>query len=108
MGLFDLIVERKIKEGYRKGDFDNLEGQGKPLDLNKYAGIPPEKRVAYSIMMNNNIVPEEVDLMKSIAKLKEARKEATTSSERETIDRELTNRSLRLKLLMERAKMKKI
>ncbi len=106
MGLFDLIVEQKIREGYRNGDFDDLEGTGEPIDLNKYAGIPADKRMAYSIMMNNGIVPEEVQLMKTISQLKEARKQADSSSEREQIDKELMKKSLRLRLLIERAKLR--
>ncbi len=105
MGMFDRIVEQKIKEGLRNGDFDDLEGKGKPIDLNKYAGIPAEKRMAYSIMMNNNIVPEEVELLQEIKKLKEQRATCTSKEELEKIDRQIANHSVRLQMLIEKAKL---
>ncbi|MBW1766097.1 MAG: DUF1992 domain-containing protein, partial [Deltaproteobacteria bacterium] len=33
MEFYKKIVERKIKEAEERGEFDNLPGQGKPLDL---------------------------------------------------------------------------
>ena len=30
---YQKIIEKKIKEAVEKGEFDNLPGKGKPLDL---------------------------------------------------------------------------
>src|SRR5512143_1347989 len=36
-------VEQQIREAMERGDFDNLKGQGKPLDLHPYPGDPAQE-----------------------------------------------------------------
>ena len=43
---FDKIVEALIKEAQARGEFDNLPGKGKPIDLTEYFEAPEEIRVA--------------------------------------------------------------
>jgi hypothetical protein len=64
-------IEQKIKEAMARGEFDNLAGKGKPIDLDAYFNTPEDLRMAYSILKSNSFVPEEVELMKEIASLKE-------------------------------------
>ncbi len=54
---FDRIVEAIIKEAMEHGEFDNLSGKGKPMDLTAYFDTPEEDRVAYSILQNAGIMP---------------------------------------------------
>ena len=42
---FDKIVESLIKEAQERGEFDNLPGKGKPIDLSAYFETP--KRYAW-------------------------------------------------------------
>jgi hypothetical protein len=39
------IVEEKLLEAINNGEFDNLEGAGKPLDLDEYFAAPEDIRV---------------------------------------------------------------
>jgi hypothetical protein len=66
MGIFDFIAEQRIKEAIAKGEFDNLEGFGKPIDNTEYFSAPEEDRIAFHILKNAGVVPEEVELRKSI------------------------------------------
>ena len=62
---FQKIVEERIKQSQKKGDFDNLEGSGKPLkfeDIN----IPEDLRMAYKILKNADCVPPEIEVKKEI------------------------------------------
>ena len=69
---FDKIVEEKIREAMERGEFDNLEGSGKPLrGLNAYFATPEDVRLGYSVLKNSGFVPEEVSLLKEIHLLKE-------------------------------------
>jgi DnaJ family protein C protein 28 len=47
------LVEQLLEEARDRGDFDNLEGKGKPLalDQNPYAG---DRALAYSLLKNND------------------------------------------------------
>ena len=51
-------VDEKIKEAIARGEFDNLPGRGKPLDLDAYFATPEHLRMGYSILKNADIIPE--------------------------------------------------
>jgi DnaJ homolog subfamily C member 28 len=61
---FDYI-DQQIHEAQERGEFDNLPGTGKPLNLdqNAYSG---EKAMAYSLLKQNGYAPPEVELAKEI------------------------------------------
>jgi hypothetical protein len=63
---FEHIVEERIKKAQKKGDFDNLPGSGKPLDLQSDQHIPEDLRLPYKILKNADCVPEEISLQKEI------------------------------------------
>ncbi len=58
-------VEEMIREAQARGDFDNLAGTGKPLDLDKGAKAG-DKSMAYNLLKNNDLVPPEIELAKDI------------------------------------------
>ena len=64
-------VDQMIREAQRRGDFDNLPGAGKPLDLedNVFAG---EMAAAFRIAKNANAAPLWVQLDKEIGEEKAA------------------------------------
>ncbi len=65
----DALVEERIQEALRRGDFDNLPGAGRPLALEDDALVPPEVRLAYRILKNAGFVPPEVLERREIAEL---------------------------------------
>jgi len=66
MDILDQIVERRVAEAALRGDFDELPGAGRPLELDDDALVPVEMRVAYRMMRNAGYVPEEVQLLAEI------------------------------------------
>lgn len=67
----DALVEERIQEALRRGDFDNLPGAGRPLALDDDALVPPEVRIAYRILKNAGFVPPEVLERREIAELED-------------------------------------
>jgi hypothetical protein len=65
---FEKIVEERILVAQRKGDFDNLEGIGKPLNLDELSGVPEELRLSYKILKNADCLPPELEIKKEICK----------------------------------------
>jgi len=63
---FDKIIEQRIREAQNKGEFDDLQGSGKPLDLKNDANVPEELRMAYKMLKNADFVPPEIELKKKI------------------------------------------
>ena len=68
----DALVEERIQEALRRGDFDNLPGAGRPLALDDDSLVPPEVRIAYRILKNAGFVPPEVLERREIAALEES------------------------------------
>ncbi len=58
-------VEEQIQEAQARGDFDNLPGCGKPLNLDDNLFIG-DKAVAYSLLKGNGFAPPEIELAKEI------------------------------------------
>jgi len=63
---FNKIVETRILNAQKNGEFDNLEGAGKPLKLDGGGCVSEELRLAYKILKNADFVPPEIELKKEI------------------------------------------
>jgi len=69
MLLFELVAEQKLEEAARAGEFDNLPGAGKPLDLGDDALVAPELRMAHRVLKNAGLLPPEVELRREITEV---------------------------------------
>jgi hypothetical protein len=63
---FEKLVEDRIMKAQQRGDFENLAGAGKPLDLYEDQHIPEDLRLAYKILKNADCLPPEIELKKEI------------------------------------------
>ena len=71
MFSFQKIIEKRIQEAQKRGDFDNLPGKGKPIPIEDDSHIPEDLRLAYKILKNANCVPPEIQLKKDIRKMED-------------------------------------
>lgn len=69
MLTFDILCEQRIVAAMARGDFENLPGAGRPLDLADDPLVPEEQRLVNRILKNAGFVPAEVGLRKEIAEL---------------------------------------
>ena len=67
--MLEFIAEQKIAEAIANGDFDDLPGSGKPLELDDDALVPEDLRLAYRLLKNAGFVPPEVETLNEIAAL---------------------------------------
>lgn len=79
---FHKIVEERIQAALKKGDFQNLEGAGKPLRLHDDANVPEELRLAYKILKNADMLPPEIELQKNIRQMEDLLEEITDAAEK--------------------------
>ena len=70
MSAWDAIVEAKIVEAQEAGEFDDLPGTGKPLDLAADRLVPEDVRAAYRILKNAGYLPAELLERKEAADLR--------------------------------------
>lgn len=99
-------IEQKIREAMARGEFDNLAGSGKPLDLDAYFNTPEDLRMAFSMLKSNDFVPEEVEIFKEIAELNEHIKTCTDEAEASSLTKKLNGRKLALSLLLDSRRRK--
>ena len=52
------VAERKIEEALAEGQFDELPGMGKPLHFADLSHLPPDMRMAYTILRNSGHLDE--------------------------------------------------
>lgn len=69
MNLFAMLAEERIREAQDRGDFDNLPGQGRPLQLDDDSHVPEELRMAYKLLRNGGYLPPEIEERKEIDSL---------------------------------------
>ncbi|HLM60249.1 MAG TPA: DUF1992 domain-containing protein [Pyrinomonadaceae bacterium] len=100
------VIDERIREAIEAGEFDNLEGAGKPLDLDDYFSTPEELRMGYSVLKSAKIVPEEVDRLKEIGELKEKIKSSADEAEKKKLTKTLNEKTLALDLILERKRRK--
>ena len=65
------IAEQRIKEAQERGDFDNLPGEGEPLDLQDDRNIPEDLRLAHKILKNADCLPPELEEKKEIRQMED-------------------------------------
>ena len=100
---FERIAENRIREAMQAGEFDNLPGAGRPLDLEGYFKVPEHLRAAFSILKSANCVPAEVELLKDIAMLQH-QLDAAPDEQRPALRRRLADRRTQLAVVLERAR----
>ncbi|MBN2386717.1 MAG: DUF1992 domain-containing protein [Anaerolineales bacterium] len=97
-------VDAIIQEAIERGEFDDLPGAGRPIDLSAYFDMPEEVRLAYTILKNANLLPEEAEILKEITALKEALGNTTDEVASRKISKAIENRMLQFSVLMNRGK----
>ncbi|MBA0721924.1 hypothetical protein Golax_009419 [Gossypium laxum] len=60
------VVEQRIWHSMEEGQFENLAGKGKPLNLNTNPHADPAEDTLYRILSKNGCAPEWVELNKEI------------------------------------------
>lgn len=101
---FDKIVEEKIREAMARGEFANLKGQGEPIDHAAYFAAPADVRLGHQMLKSNGFVPEEVELLRDAARLREKADAETDPSVARRLRRELAECQLKIDLMREARK----
>ncbi len=98
---FDRYVESKIQKAIENGEFKNLSGFGKPLNL-ELMNQPAHIRIAASIMKNANVLPQELQIRKDVYGLRQQLKEAKNELERKAILKKIMDKSTLYNILIEK------
>lgn len=95
------LIEEKIRDAIEKGEFDNLPGKGKPLDLDAYFATPNDLRLGFSVLKSAGCAPVEVELQKEIEALKAQLTACSDEHKRQALNKEIEGRILKFNLLID-------
>lgn len=59
---WESAVDKQIREAMERGEFDNLQGSGKPLNLEPDQEVPEEMALAFKILKNAGFAPEWIEI----------------------------------------------
>jgi DnaJ family protein C protein 28 len=59
-------IDEIIRKAMEEGAFDNLAGQGKPLDLSENPHIDPSWQMAYHLLKENGFLPAFIEQRQAI------------------------------------------
>ena len=97
--FIERLAEQRILEAQRKGEFDDLAGKGKPLELEDLSALPEDLRMAYHVLKNAHILPPEAELLKDIHILEDLLKHVEDEGERRALAKSLQWKVIRLDML---------
>jgi hypothetical protein len=104
---FTETQRKRSRRRIAKGEFDNLPGKDKPLDLDAYFTTPEDLRMGYSILKNADIIPEEMQLLKQVEGLKKSLDSCTSQIEKRSIQQQLSEKITYFNMRMERYRKKR-
>jgi hypothetical protein len=102
MDVFAKIAEQRIKEAMQSGEFDNLEGMGKPIVFEDETMIPEDLRMVYRILKNTGCIPPELELRNEVINMSALINTIDDDKERLKKIRELNFKLLRLNISRKR------
>jgi len=80
--FIEKIAEERIRVAQENGDFDDLPGRGRPLDLDDDAHVPPELKMAWRVLKNAGCLPPELEAEREIHTALELLQGMTDEAER--------------------------
>lgn len=90
MDIIDKIAEVRIAGAMERGEFDDLPGAGRPLNLDDNRHVPPELRAGYRLLKNAGCIPPEVECRREIRRVEELIAAVDEPGERSKAQRRLS------------------
>ncbi len=63
---WESAIDKQIREAMERGEFDNLRGAGKPLNLGDYSHVPDDWQLAFKMLKDAGYAPEWIEQGKAI------------------------------------------
>ncbi len=106
MDFSTLMSEQRIRKAYEEGEFNELPGFGKPMDLNDDAGIPEELKMAHRMMKNAGYSTEEAGLKQEMMRIEDLIRTCEDDVEAKSLHRELNEKVLKYNAMLSKKRVK--
>ncbi|MGE4441669.1 MAG: DUF1992 domain-containing protein [Desulfomicrobium sp.] len=80
MNVLAELAERAIREAQERGEFEGLNGLGRPLPESCDPFMPETLRMAYKVLKNAGYIPKEIEEQREIRSLIECLEQETDES----------------------------
>ncbi|NMH70796.1 DUF1992 domain-containing protein [Bacillus sp. RO3] len=103
---FSMIMsEQRIKKAYEDGEFKELPGFGKPLNLDDDAGIPQELKMAHRMMKNAGFTTEEMNIKNEMMRIEDLIRVCEDDLEKQELQRNLNERMLKYNAMLSKKRI---
>ncbi|MCB9059291.1 MAG: DUF1992 domain-containing protein [Calditrichae bacterium] len=99
---WEKLAQDKIKEAMLKGEFDNLPGEGKPLDLTDYFKAPAHLRLAIDVLKKSNALPPPILIKKEITEIQQQIKNCKDADAKANLEKKLQFKEIELAINLEK------
>jgi len=82
LAFIEQLAEERIRNAQERGEFNDLPGRGRPLDLDDDAHVPEELRMAWRVLKNAGCLPPELEAEREVENAIELLSAMTDEGER--------------------------
>jgi hypothetical protein len=97
------IVEQRIKKAQQEGEFEQLPGAGRPLQLEDDSGVPEDLRLAYKILKNADCLPPELAEKKKIRQMEDMLARIPEEEEKYRLIKKINYKIMKLNIVRKRS-----
>ena len=97
-----ISVEAIIRAAIERGEMENLPFKGERIPIEDESGIPPEDRMAYKVLRMADMVPPEVEAMRSLSELRKALADTEDPDLKKELRIKISQQEAGLRLKLER------
>jgi len=83
MLILEQLAENRIIDAIAHGEFNDLTGSGKPLEMEDLSLVPEEIRMAYKVLKNAGMMPPELELKNEVTQLHRSLETETDDAKRQ-------------------------
>lgn len=104
---FSMIMsEQRIKKAYEDGDFKELPGFGKPLNLDDDLGVPQELKMAHRMMKNAGFTTDEMNVKKEMMRIEDLLRVCDDDQEKQELKKSLSENMLKYNAMLSKKRIK--
>ncbi|MGM0866014.1 MAG: DnaJ family domain-containing protein [Bacillota bacterium] len=104
---FSMIMsEHRIKKAYEDGDFKELPGFGKPLNLDDDLGVPQELKMAHRMMKNAGYTTDEMNVKKEMVRIEDLLRVCDDDLEKQELEKSLSENMLKYNAMLSKKRIK--
>jgi Domain of unknown function (DUF1992) len=100
-----IVSEHRIKKAYEDGEFKQLPGFGKPLNLDDDLGVPQELKMAHRMMKNAGYTSDEMNVKKEMMRIEDLIRACDNDAEKQELEQNLNEKMLKYNSMLSKKRI---